>query len=219
MGLRIGYRERFFLLTGCAGVLLGITAYTRAEQPLRQPAALVNAAPPVVAAPIHAIPDPVRSSVTQASTQWGTSGTSVVSNEANLPWLGINRFSITLSEAVSLSPGDVSVTGFSVANYGPVTISGSGSSYTITLAQPINTADRVVMTIGNSQIETYTISLNVLSGDVNGDGEVNAQDLVLIRNAMSSPYNVLDDINGDGVVNITDYNMARARVGTSLPNS
>ena len=42
--------------------------------------------------------------------------------------------------------------GSSGINYGPVTLSGSGTSYTITLAQPINEADRVTITIGNALI-------------------------------------------------------------------
>ncbi len=69
----------------------------------------------------------------------------------DMPWLGINRITITLSGApASLAPGDVSVTGIAGGNYGPVTIGGSGTTYTITLAKPINLADRVTVTIGNS---------------------------------------------------------------------
>ena len=49
----------------------------------------------------------------------------------------ISAIAITLSEPETLGPGDVTATGITVANYGPVTISGSGTSYTITLAQPI----------------------------------------------------------------------------------
>jgi Dockerin type I domain len=111
------------------------------------------------------------------------------------------------------------VTGITVANYGPVTISGSGTSYTITFAQAITTADRVTVTIGNAGISTYTRRLDVLPGDVNDDGVVNAQDLTLVRNNFTSTgalYDIFDDIDGSGVVDITDYNLVRRFGGQTL---
>jgi len=171
----------------------------------------------------------VQSTVTSTSVSWGTAGSAALITAADglrllpagrstdLPWRGINKISITLSEPVTLSAGDVSVTGLSVANYGPVTISGSGMSYSITLAQPINSADRVTVTIGNANIATYTRRLDVLPGDVNDDGVVNSSDMVLIKNAMSQPYNILDDINGDGVIDLTDYTLVRQLLGKVLP--
>ena len=65
-------------------------------------------------------------------------------------------------------------------NYGPVTISGSGTNYVITLTRPINTADRVTFTIASPAIATYTRRLDVLPGDVNDDGAVNTTDGLLI---------------------------------------
>ena len=139
----------------------------------------------------------------------------------DLPWYGINKLQITLSQAETLSPGDVSVTGITVANYGPVTISGSGTNYTITFAQAITTADRVTVTIGNAGIATFTRRLDVLPGDANDDGVVNAQDLVVVRNDFASigaMYNIFDDINGDGVVDINDTNLVGRFVGKRLPS-
>jgi hypothetical protein len=162
---------------------------------------------------------------------WGTAGTATLQTNADglrllptgrntdLPWLGINTLSITLSQAETLSPSDVSVTGITIANYGPVTISGSGTNYTITLAQPINAADLVTVTIGNANIATYTRRLDVLPGDFNDDGSVNAQDAVLVRNeylGLAMP-NVFGDINGDGTVDLNDYNTVRRLIGTALP--
>jgi hypothetical protein len=139
----------------------------------------------------------------------------------DLPWLGIDKLTITLSQAEALSPGDVTITGITVANYGPVTISGSGTSYTITLAQPIEKADRVIITIGNATIATFTRELDVLPGDFNDDGVVNSQDLVLVRNEWlkigGATATIFGDLNGDGDVDINDYNIVRAAIGTSLP--
>jgi hypothetical protein len=173
----------------------------------------------------------VAASVTAVSADWGTSGTIALQTAADglrllpagrttdLPWSGINKLQITLSQAETLSPSDVSVTGITVANYGPVTISGSGTSYTITFAQAITTADRVTVTIGNAGISTYTRRLDVLPGDVNDDGVVNAQDLTLVRNNFTSTgalYDIFDDIDGSGVVDITDYNLVRRFGGQTL---
>ena len=137
----------------------------------------------------------------------------------DMPWLGINRITITLSAAATLAPADVSVTGITVANYGPVTISGSGTTYTITLATPINHADRVTVTVSNSQISTYTRRLDVLPGDVNDDGVVNVTDGVLILNneTPAHAYNVFYDLNGDAAVTVADFNLFRPLIGTKLP--
>ncbi len=139
----------------------------------------------------------------------------------DLPWLGIDELTITLSEAETLASGDVTVTSAIGVNYGPVTISGSGTSYTITLAQPINEADRVTFAIGNATIATFTRRLDVLPGDFNDDGVVNSQDLVDVRNEWlginGAVPTIFGDMNGDGVVNIDDYNIVRAASGTVLP--
>ena len=169
--------------------------------------------------------------VSAVSVSWGKAGTAALQTAADglrllpagrntdLPWLGINKLAITLSAAESLSPADVSVTGLTVANYGLVTISGSGTSYTITLAQPINAADRVTVTIGNANITTFTRRLDVLPGDVNDDGVVTVQDAVDVINLIGAnqTYSVWADAVGDGVVDMNDYLAVRVRIGTKLP--
>ncbi len=174
----------------------------------------------------------VAATVSAVSADWGTKGTIALQTAADglrllpagrntdLPWYGINKLQITLSQAESLSPSDVSVTGIAVANYGPVTISGSGTNYTITFAQAIDTADRVTVTIGNAGITTFTRRLDVLPGDANDDGVVNGGDLVVVRNdfaAFGSTYNIFDDINGDGVVDVNDTNVVARFIGKKLP--
>ncbi len=52
----------------------------------------------------------------------------------DLPWLGIDSLQVTISQAQTLTPADVTVSSAIGVNYGPVTVSGSGTSYTITLA-------------------------------------------------------------------------------------
>ena len=92
----------------------------------------------------------------------------------------------------------------------------------ITLAQPISKADRLTITISNSQIATYTRRLDVLPGDVNDDGVVTMQDALVIRNeylgfgVVNVPVIFLD-VNGDGVIDANDYNVARRLIGSKLP--
>ena len=79
----------------------------------------------------------------------------------------------------------------------------------------------MTITIGSATIATFTRRLDVLPGDINDDGVVNAQDLALVRNQWlginGTKPTIFGDINGDGVVNIKDYNAVRAAIGTSLP--
>ena len=139
-----------------------------------------------------------------------------------MPWLGIDQLPITLSQAETLTAADVTVSSAIGVNYGPVTVSGSGTSYTITLAQPINKADRVTITIGNPGISAFNRQLDVLPGDFNDDGVVNSQDLAGIRNEWlgvgGAKPTIFGDINGDGLVNVNDYNAERLLIGTSLPS-
>jgi RHS repeat-associated protein len=168
--------------------------------------------------------------VTSVSANWGlqsallqTAGDGLrllpAGRNTDLPWPNMNTLSITLSQAAPLNPGDVSVTGLLVANYGPVTISGSGTSYTITFNQAITAADRVTLTLGNPSITTFTGRLDVLPGDVNDDGVVNTTDGVLIlRNFTPAHlYQQTYDLNGDGSVDRTDFNIYRPFIGTTLP--
>ena len=140
----------------------------------------------------------------------------------DLPWLGIYSLQVTLSQAQTLTATDVTVNSANGVNYGPVTVSGSGTSYTITLAQPINAADRVTITIVNPGVSIFNRRLDVLPGDVNDDGVVNVQDMVAIRNQMlglvGAVPTIFGDINGDGKVDINDYTAVRELIGTTLPS-
>jgi hypothetical protein len=173
--------------------------------------------------------------VSTVSTTWGSAGSAALQTAADglrllpagrntdLPWMNVNAINITLSSPATLLPGDVSVTGVNVANYGPVTISGSGTNYTITFAQKVAAADRVTVSISNAAIASFVRRLDILPGDVNDDGVVNSQDVVLVRNQIfgftGAVPTTFGDINGDTGVDMADYNLVRQRVGTRLPIS
>ncbi len=98
-----------------------------------------------------------------------------------------------------------------------MTISGSGTSFTITLGQAINAADRVTVTIANSGITSYTRRLGVLPGDVNDDGVVTSADVVTANAFVGAGYYVFADISGDGVVTTNTLKTIRKFNGTVLP--
>jgi hypothetical protein len=180
-------------------------------------------------------------SVGSVSVGWGTSGSASLftasdglrllpaGRQNDLPWANIQTMTVTLSQAEPLSPSDVSVTGLTVANYGPVTITpvskgtltpGSASSgattYLITLARPIALADRVTLTIGNAEITQYTRRIDVLPGDVNDDGVVDESDARVALGYYATTFSAAD-IFGDGTVDMNDLNGIIGRNGTKLP--
>jgi hypothetical protein len=163
---------------------------------------------------------------------WGTARSATLDTNADglrllpsgrhtdLPWTGINRLQVTLAQAANLAAGDITVHGVSGINYGVDSVSGSGTSYTITLSQRINGPDRVTLKIGNALIASFTRRIDVLPGDFNDDGVVNSQDMVGIRNEIigyaGAVWTIFGDINGDGLVDINDYTAVRNRIGMHL---
>ena len=132
--------------------------------------------------------------------------------------------SITLSQSYTLTADDVFISSTIGVDYGPVTVTGSGTNYTITLARPINAADRVTLIVDDPGISAFYRQLDVLPGDFNDDGSVNSQDLVGIRNEWlgigGAKPTIFGDVNGDGKVNVADYNAERLLIGNgrSLPS-
>ena len=71
---------------------------------------------------------------------------------------------------------------------------------------------------------TFVFQVNVLPGDVNGDGAVDAADLLQVRARQSTntatlgtAYPARYDVNGSGTVDVIDQMLVRSRYGTSLP--
>lgn len=170
--------------------------------------------------------------VSGVSVSWGTSGTAPLNLPStpggpilpagrtnDLPWLGIDQITLTFNSSVPLAPGDVTITSAIGADYGPVTVVGSGTTYTITLATPINTADLVTIAIGNSSIAAFSGVLPVLPGDVNDDGVVDAQDLTIVDEQWMAeiPATLFGDITGDPTVSQSDDQAVSQRIGTMLP--
>ncbi len=164
---------------------------------------------------------------------WGTDGSDTiqlardgisllpVGRKNDLPWYGIDRLEITLSQSAVLTAADVMLKSAKGINYGPVMITGMGMSYTIMFAQPIDKADRITLTVNIPETDMFVGRLNVLPGDVNGDEVVNSMDFNTIKNEWRGKHGsmptIYGDIIGNGTVNAADYNAARMYRGMKLP--
>ena len=191
-------------------------------------AVFTNSVGSVTTAPavLSVTPSSISANVIGVGVKWGTSGSAALvdanggtllpgGRTVDIPWANINQISITLNHSVvSLNPSDVSVSGSVGGNYGPVTVTGSGTSWTITLAKAVASADKVTVAIGNSELTSYQRIMNVLPGDFNDDGAVTSADVTLVNSGISAPYNVFADFNGDGLVDSNDLKGVRGKVGT-----
>lgn len=174
----------------------------------------------------------ISTNIASLSATWGA-GTAVLSTAADglhllpsgrktdVPWTGLSSFTITLANPALLASGDVTVSSAAGINYGPITITGSGSSYKIMLAHPVTSADRLTITISNAGITTFKRELDVLPGDANDDGVVNFADFVILSSHFGHTYVPpawsLGDFNGDNAVTSADFTTLAADFGKSLP--
>lgn len=149
---------------------------------------------------------------------------------ADLPWGNIDRIRVTFDRNVNLTRGSLSLTGISVPTYtvSGFTYSASTLTATWTLAQPIG-ADHLQLSLANvrdsfgfvldgdwtdgqsafpsgdgSAGGGFTFHFNVLPGDVNRDGGVNFNDLLLLAQSYGSSNAPADDLDGDGAVDFAD---------------
>jgi hypothetical protein len=148
------------------------------------------------------------------------------------PWT-ITKIAITFDQDVLVDLNDLQVSGTLGGLYAFSAFSYNAATRTAvwTLATPIQ-ADRLTITLdgddasadGNDGVSAggaylsgdVATSLDVLYGDVDGNGSVNLIDALLQRgrNGTSDPW---ADINGDGTVNLIDALLLRGRNGTRLP--
>jgi hypothetical protein len=164
---------------------------------------------------------------------WGTAGVEplqISSNSINLlppgrkndlPWYGIDRLQVSFNQPAVLTAADVTLQSARGIDYGPVTITGMGTSYTIMFAKPIDNADRLTFSISIPHTDTFMGQLNVLPGDFYDTGVVTSKDLSAIKNEATGKHGaaptIFGDILGNGTVNSTDYRAAKHFLETRLP--
>jgi len=137
----------------------------------------------------------------------------------DIPWLGITKLMLTLDRAVaSLTSSNVTLKSAGGFTYSVASVTGSGTSWTITLGgSGLANADRVTVTIGNTSLASYSKRLDILPGDVNDDGQVNSVDQLLVSRGLSGVYVVFYDIDGTGTLTTNDMILIKNRFGTKLP--
>ena len=154
-----------------------------------------------------------------------------------LPWANVDRVQVRFSEDVAVEQGDLLVRGANGSAYAVGGFNYDAATFTATwtLAAPVR-ADRlrielpaaaVTDRLGAALGAGLSRPVNVLPGDVNGDGTVSATDLLLVRSrvgksavnpgAAPAAYTPFHDVNGDGVINASDLVLTRNRLGTALP--
>ena len=161
--------------------------------------------------------------VVSFSVLFGTSSYNLTgSSRVRVPWeiTGIQVvFDRTITQANANSLTGVSATGFS--GLGTTTLTWSINAVDVaTLSTMLagSGPNAILDGLGNGLAggAGYSQLIKVLLADFNDDGVVDAQDLVGINNALTTPYNIFADVDGDGAVTLNDVNIARNRVGTSL---
>lgn len=167
--------------------------------------------------------------VTGVSVGWGSQTAALLDasggrllpagRTTSIPWLGITTLRLSLDQPItSLAPGDITLSSLAGSGYPVATVSGSGTTWTVTLAgSGLSNADRVIVTIGRSGVATYTRRLDVLPGDANDDGQVTVLDRLLVQAQIALAYQAIYDIDGNGTVTSTDRNLVSARLNSKLP--
>jgi N-acetylglucosamine-6-sulfatase len=126
-----------------------------------------------------------------------TAGYQLMSDALRAP---IEALLSSLPQPATPAAPDIKALGADSINYGAVAVSGSGTSDT------------------NPGTSMLNRRLDVLPGDVNVDGTVNSQDMVLIRNAIQNPGDPLMigwfDVDGNGSVGSNDDIVAHKKLGS-----
>jgi uncharacterized repeat protein (TIGR01451 family) len=168
--------------------------------------------------------DGVAPTVTSYQVLWGSASYNVIGTTRNrLPWQ-IAKIRVVLSKPIAQAAA-ASLTGVTAT-----ALSGLGTSTLTWTITPIALGNFTTTLIGTGTNAIkdaagnalaggsgFSQSLKVLYGDVNDDGVVNSQDLVLVNNATKQPYNILMDMDGDGAITTNDVKVVQSRIGTSLP--
>ncbi len=171
----------------------------------------------------------VVANISSTSVGWGTQTASLADagngrllpagRTTDIPWLGINKLTITLDQAVaSLTASNVTLKSAGGFSYSVSSVTGSGTTWTINLAgSGLANPDKVTVTVGSSSVASYSKRLDVLPGDVNDDGLVSSVDQLLVSRQLTVGYIAFYDVDGTGTLTSADVNLIKTRIGNRLP--
>jgi autotransporter-associated beta strand protein len=102
--------------------------------------------------------------------------------------------------------------------------SGSGTNTVVVNLTGVANAQTISLGLANLNDGTgpasFFILMSILIGDVNGNGTVNASDVVAVKAQLGQPAtasNFRADVNPNGIVNASDVVKVKTLLGTSLP--
>jgi Bacterial Ig-like domain (group 3)/MBG domain (YGX type)/Dockerin type I domain len=181
----------------------------------------------------------VRPKVVDVRVEWGNQSMSILGLNRDLPFLNIKALDVIFSDDVAVDEAAMSLR--SDMNPGYVysldQFSDDAASHKARWTLPTALdVDRLMLALdgddaasdGHDGIQSnpdiylgpFSLKFAVLPGDFNGDGVVNAQDMVGVRNQMQGTGDPSQigwaDFDGNGVINIDDYNLVRKRIGKHL---
>lgn len=160
---------------------------------------------------------------------------------APLPWPDLDTVQVVFNVDVNIVASSLVLTGVNVARYGVGGFAYDALSRTATWAlDPPVSADRLRLNIAGEAADPapvsiaasgsdllnggsdFEIRLDVLAGDVNGDGVTSVLDIGAFRALSGEPVvegqgPLRADLNADGVVDPIDAGLLRASLGRSLP--
>lgn len=123
------------------------------------------------------------------------------------------------NDVTSIGSAETSVGAVNSAAIGPnsnqctVNTTGILNAYSVTV-----TVNSVQDTTGNSA--SFSITMNVLVGDTNDSGSVNATDIAQAKSQIGQSVdatNFRSDVNANGIINASDVAIVKSSIGTALP--
>jgi len=149
-----------------------------------------------------------------------------------VPWPIVSQLVLGFDEPVSALAGDLTLDGVTHGLITAVAVAGSGTDVVTWTATPVGqylADDRFAVALpatvadgaGNGLTGGWTADLNVLGGDITGDGRVSSRDRRDLRDAYGSStgsgnYIPFADLNADGRISSRDRRALRDAYGSSL---
>ena len=181
----------------------------------------------------------VHPKVLDVQVEWGSRSMSILGLTRDLPFVGIKVIDAVFSDDVEVDSLSLNLKNqlFPSQTYVVKSFEYDPKTYTArwTLFQPID-GDRPLLTLDSDgattdghngirvnpdiYIRPFFRQFAVLPGDFNGDGVVNSQDLVGVRNQINGTGDPKlfgwADFDGNNTVNLDDYGLIRKRIGRHL---